>query len=221
MDEPSSSSTPSASSRARGRGKSRGGLGKYLRARGRGGGRGRPAVWGQRLVLEGEAQGEEDAEAQQELERKYAKRQLGSNADRYAEPEPELDSDGEEVVEPEVDLSAFLERQKLSDEPATGKTQSKKGKVKQIEWDAELEKMSREKAAAEASRDLKTRFRAQNTRQRGKLNTRGVGLAKTRGKSVHRSPAQLRECASTPTDTPTPEKPEKEGMQDFLDDLLG
>ena len=82
---------------------------------------------------------------------------------------------GEEVVEPEVDLSAFLERQRLSPGPssappppdeveevdanlvqilAQGKpaATSKKGRVQTIEWDAELEEMSREKAAAEATR---------------------------------------------------------------------
>lgn len=82
--------------RGRGRGKSRGGLGKYLRARGRGRGAGRPAVFGTRLVLEGEEVTELDEEEQRELEQKYARRQLGSNADRYAEPEAELDSDGKD-----------------------------------------------------------------------------------------------------------------------------
>lgn len=81
-------------SRGRGRGKSRGGLGKYLRARGRGGGRGRPAEFGRRLVLEGEQAQELSEEEAKELERKFTRRQLGSNADRYVEPEPELDSDG-------------------------------------------------------------------------------------------------------------------------------
>jgi len=47
--------------------------------------------------------------------KKYVRRQLGSNADRYVEPEPELGSDGEEVREPEVDLSSFLAKQWLSD----------------------------------------------------------------------------------------------------------
>ena len=92
MDAPESSA-PSAS-RGRGRGKSRGGLGKYLRARGRGRGRGRPAEFGKRLVLEDEQEVELDEEETKELEKKYARRQLGTNADRYAEPEPELDSDG-------------------------------------------------------------------------------------------------------------------------------
>lgn len=80
---------------------------------------------------------------------------------------------GEEVVEPEVDLSAFLERQRLEAQPSSASpvpdedddvdhtiahigtrqpsaAQSKKGKVQQVEWDASLEEMRREKAAAEA-----------------------------------------------------------------------
>ena len=80
----------------RGRG-NRGGLGKYLRARGRKG-TGRPAEWKQRLLLEGEEPGgennEEVKEAKEEMIRKYAKRQLGSNADRYGEEGPELNSEG-------------------------------------------------------------------------------------------------------------------------------
>ena len=67
--------------------------------------------------------------------------------------------------------------------------------MQQIEWDAELEEMSREKAAAEATRgssrihrfsylshpivnlvssDLKARFRAQAARQRGRAAPRGA-----------------------------------------------
>lgn len=78
---------------------------------------------------------------------------------------------------PEVDLAAFLERQRLSDlaPPLSGAPdareddeidhslahitsqrqpalQSKKGRVQTIEWDESLEQMSREKAAAEANR---------------------------------------------------------------------
>ncbi|KAI0752101.1 hypothetical protein C8Q74DRAFT_1211425 [Fomes fomentarius] len=230
--------------RGRGRGKSRGGLGKYLRARGRGRGRGRPAEFGRRLVLEDEQQLELDEEEQRQLERelqeKYGRRQLDSNADRYAEPEPELGSDGEEIVEPEVDLSAFLERQKLSDLPgpssvashpdededpdidkslahmrshANPGSQSKKGRVQQIEWDAELEELSREKAAAEATRDLKTRFRAaQTAKQRGRAAPRGIAN-QGRNKAVVEAPP-------LPSDTPQPAKSEKETMQGFLDDLL-
>jgi hypothetical protein len=93
----SSGSTADSSStgqeRARGRGRSRGGYGKFLRARGRRGG-GRPAEFRERLVLEGEKPEEFDEEEAAEHAAKYSRRQLGTNADRYAEPEPELGSDG-------------------------------------------------------------------------------------------------------------------------------
>jgi hypothetical protein len=83
---------------------------------------------------------------------------------------------GEEIIEPEVDLSGFLERQRLegASEPvfvpnpdddedvdhslahisskARSEAASRKGKVQQIEWDAALEELSREKAIAEAHR---------------------------------------------------------------------
>ena len=83
-------------SRGRGRGKSRGGFGKYLRARGRGGA-GRPAEFHKRLVLEEEELIEVDLDSEEfkEHQRKYSRRQLVSNADRYEEPEPVLNSDGE------------------------------------------------------------------------------------------------------------------------------
>lgn len=82
---------------------------------------------------------------------------------------------GEEEIEPEVDLSAFLERQRLSEAtpgPSSAPpleeeevdetlahisskpqapTSSKKGKVQTIEWDETLDEMTREKAAAEAT----------------------------------------------------------------------
>jgi hypothetical protein len=49
-------------------------------------------------LLEGEGPGGEDdeeaREAREEMTRKYARRQLGSNTDRYKEEEPELDSEG-------------------------------------------------------------------------------------------------------------------------------
>lgn len=97
--EPAPTTTDAAGTRGRGRGKSRGGLGKYLRARGRGRGRGRPAEFGTRLLLEGEQQLEldpdsEEAIAAREFQQRFSKRQLGSNADRYAEAEPVLNSDG-------------------------------------------------------------------------------------------------------------------------------
>lgn len=83
---------------------------------------------------------------------------------------------GEQIVEPEVDLSSFLERQRLSgDEQLTVVAPNedqddidislahhgvraqvianqRKGKVQQIEWDESLEILSREKATADATR---------------------------------------------------------------------
>jgi len=88
-----SDSTTAHLGRGRGRGSSRGGFGKYLRARGRRGA-GRPAQFHERLLLEGEKLEDEDEETVAELRAKYGPRQLGSNADRFAESEPELDSDG-------------------------------------------------------------------------------------------------------------------------------
>ena len=104
MDPPSASPGQS-SSPSRGRGGSRGrgnrgGFGKYLRAKGRKG-TGRPAEWKPRLLLEGEGpedeEDEEAREAREEMTRKYSRRQLGSNADRYEEEGPELDSEGARV----------------------------------------------------------------------------------------------------------------------------
>ena len=98
----SSASTNKSNSTSRGRGGghgrgNRGGLGKHLRAKGRRG-TGRPALWKPRLLLDGEAPDDEDdeeaREAREERARKYAKRGLRSNEDRYKEEEPELDSEG-------------------------------------------------------------------------------------------------------------------------------
>ena len=86
-------------------------------------------------------------------------------------------SEGEPIVEPEVDLSSFLEKQRISNDigptsqlaAETNEDEddiqtylnalkgrrlppSKKGKVQQIEWDEELENLNREKNAAEAAR---------------------------------------------------------------------
>jgi hypothetical protein len=99
MEVQTTDSTQPSRGRGRGRGKSRGGLGKYLRARGRGRGRGRPAEFGKRLVLEDEEEVEldpnsEEAAEVREFQQKFSRRQLGSNTDRYAEPEPVLNSDG-------------------------------------------------------------------------------------------------------------------------------
>ncbi|KAG5352513.1 hypothetical protein C0989_001998 [Termitomyces sp. Mn162] len=126
-------------------------------------------------VIEEEQKEELDEEEAAERVTKYARRQLGTNADRYVEPEPELGSDGEPIVEPEVDISAFLEKQRIADigpsiAPADSTddedvdtslahigsksrvvTSTKKGKMEKIEWDEALDTMSREKASAEAA----------------------------------------------------------------------
>lgn len=91
---PSTSSETQPRGRGRGRGKSRGGLGKYLRARGRGRSYGRPAEFTKRLVLEDEQPAELDPEESEAIQQRYTKRELVSNADRYAEEEPQLGSDG-------------------------------------------------------------------------------------------------------------------------------
>ncbi|KAJ7085170.1 hypothetical protein B0H15DRAFT_379260 [Mycena belliarum] len=238
---PGSSSSPP---RGRGRGKSRGGLGKYLRARGRGGGRGRPAEFGTRLVLEGEQAAadddEEAAAAAAELARKFSRRQLGTNADRYEEPAPALDSDGEPEVEPEVDLAAFLARQRIYDAagPVAGEADaesdadddvdhslahiasggkppvSRKGKVQEIAWDAGLDALERDKAAAEAIWDLKTRFRAKSEKLR-KAAGPPTRERKTGPVLAEAPPLPL------PDGSLPPPKGPKDDMQEFLDDLLG
>lgn len=81
---------------------------------------------------------------------------------------------GEPIVEPEVDLSSFLERQRISEAGPTSlpppdddddvdetlahistrngtRGVSRKGKVEEIVWDEGLDELSREKASAEAT----------------------------------------------------------------------
>ncbi|KAF9526200.1 hypothetical protein CPB83DRAFT_495904 [Crepidotus variabilis] len=247
MSTPSTDSSTSSSNRGRGRGKSRGGLGKYLRARGRGRG-GRPAEFSQRLLLEGEGRShlteEEAAEAEKELREKYGRRNLGTNADRYKEEEPELDSDGEPIVEPEVDLSTFLEKQKISDDvgptisvPAVDlayneddvdeslshitsdpskravQSASRKGKVQQIEWDENLEELSREKRASEATKDLKDRFKAKSEKLKAKPLT-------PTSLSTRRHQGTLEEAPALPVPGAEP-RSQIEEMEDFLDELIG
>ncbi|KAG6867714.1 hypothetical protein C0993_011998 [Termitomyces sp. T159_Od127] len=233
-DSPSSESPAGVRGRGRGR-NNRGGLGKYLRARGRGRGRGRPAEFVNRLVLEEEQVEDLDEEEAAERAAKYARRHLGTNADRYVEPEPELGSDGEPIVEPEVDLSAFLEKQRITDagpsiapvdftdhedvdtslahigSQSRAVGQTKKGKMEKIEWDEELENMSRDKASAEAAWDLKARFRAKSERLRAKPV---LGRQqKTEGYTA--APALPLPDGSQP-----PQKNAKQEMEDFLDDLI-
>ncbi|KZP13976.1 hypothetical protein FIBSPDRAFT_981457 [Athelia psychrophila] len=240
MDASPKATDSEGGTRGRGRGNSRGGLGKYLRARGRGRGGGRPAVFGNRLLLEDEQPLDLDPESEEgiaarEYQQRFSRRQLGSNADRYAEPTAVLNSDGEEEVEPEVDLSSFLERQRLSEAspgPSSappppeeeevdetlahissrpqGPALSKKGKVQTIEWDDTLDEMTREKAAAEATWDLKTRFRAKTEKLRVKPTTQAG-----REQKVYEAPLLPSELAAQPKKDP------KHEMEDFLDDLLG
>ncbi|KAF5390571.1 hypothetical protein D9757_002730 [Collybiopsis confluens] len=208
--------------RGRGRGKSRGGLGKYLRARGRGRGFGRPAEFSKRLLLEGEEEDEEQTEEEIAARKvKYSRRYLGTNADRYAEPEPELDSDGEPTVEPEVDLTAFLEKQKSRKPPSpsspeddidhtlddlVSKQTNLKGKVRELEWDQSLEDLLREKESADANRALKSRFRA-------KKNIKGTAAAAARKESYIVAPP-------LPSSSPAAAKNEMGSMEEFLDELL-
>ncbi|KAF9477435.1 hypothetical protein BDN70DRAFT_110633 [Pholiota conissans] len=248
MTEPAESS-PSSTTRGRGRGKSRGGLGKYLRARGRGRGYGRPAEFTTRLVLEGEGAPalteEEQAELARETAQKYSRRQLGTNADRYKEEEPELDSEGEPILEPEVDLSSFLERQRISDEAGPtlrtvekkdyddddvdtslahissnpsrtiAQTSSKKGKVEEITWDQDLDEMSREKQAAEATWELKNRFRAKSEKLRTKPVAPAAPTSRSRKQDYQEAPA-----LPLPEGTKVEPKSQLAQMEDFLDDLL-
>jgi len=149
-----------------------------------------------------------------------------------------LNSDGEEEIEPEVDLSSFLERQRLSEEspgPSSappppdegevdeslahitsrlrGPSQSKKGKIQRIDWDEDLDEMTREKAAAEATWDLKSRFQAKSDKLRAKP-TPQTGRA--------RNPEKVKEAPLLPTELAAQSaKDPKHEMQDFLDDLLG
>ena len=100
----------------------------------------------------------------------------------YAVDLRELHGTGEPIVEPEVDLSNFLERQRIADDmdlptiPGASKDDkddedvdttlahissypsrlnpqatSKKGKIEQIIWDEEIDRMNRDKKAAEAT----------------------------------------------------------------------
>ncbi|KAJ3507307.1 hypothetical protein NLJ89_g6376 [Agrocybe chaxingu] len=245
--EPSSSTTRG---RGRGRGKSRGGLGKYLRARGRGRGMGRPAQFIERLLLEGEGKPnlteEEEAELAKELREKYSRRNLGTNADRYKEEEPELDSDGEPILEPEVDLSAFLEKQRISEEvgptlkvsekkdydeddvdtslahissnPARYKPEalSKKGKVEQIEWDEGLDQMSKEKKAAEATRGA-SNLKDRFKAKSEKLRTKPVTPTTT---SARRKQGVYQEAPALPLPDGVKPKSQIEEMEEFLDELL-
>jgi hypothetical protein len=94
---------PSSSTSTRSRGRHRwpreGHDGKYIRARGRGHRGGLPIPYQERLAPGGEQLDEDEAEVA-ELEARYATRTLGTNTDRYEEPEPEIGPDGMNGIEP-------------------------------------------------------------------------------------------------------------------------
>ncbi|KAH9001933.1 hypothetical protein EDB86DRAFT_2902560 [Lactarius hatsudake] len=223
---------PRGSARAR----SRGGLGKHLRARGRGHRGGRPAEFKERLLLESERPDELDEEEVAELNTRYAKRTLSTNADRYEEPEPEIGSDGQPIADLEVDLSAFLARQRLEDSSkplfgqattdddddvdpslahinpnSSNKRPSTKGKAQQIEWDASLEEMEHNKNVAQARSDMKERLRASAACQMGKTATR---------EHAGRQAKSLKEAPPLPQDPSLPAKSPRAEMEGFLDNLL-
>jgi len=190
----------------------------------------------ERLLLEGERPDELNEEEVAELNAHYAKRTLSSNVDRYEEPEPEIGSDGEPIVDPEVDLSAFLARQRLEGQSKPSFSQatidkdddvdpslahinpnssknlpSKKGKVQQIEWDASLEEMEHNKNVAQARSDMKERLRASAARQMGKTAVR------EHASRQERSP---KEAPPLPQDPSLPKQTPRADMEDFLDKLL-
>ncbi|KAI0290737.1 hypothetical protein B0F90DRAFT_1854779, partial [Multifurca ochricompacta] len=217
----------------------RGGHGKYLRARGRGHRGGRPAEFQERLLLEGEQPEELDDDEVAEHSARYARRTIGTNADRYEEPGPAIGPDGQPIIEPEVDLSTFLARDRLEDShgsmltpaPANdndvdhslahiisiphAERSSRKGKAQPIEWDTSLQEMQHERMLLKHSRvHLKERLRASATRQMGKTETREH--LRRQGSS------QLSYLQGPPiaARSSTPHKSAKAEMEDFLDDLL-
>jgi len=90
------SSSTSTGARGRGYLRSRRGIGKHIRARGRGRGYrgGHPDWYSERLTPDGEQSEQRDAAEAAVLEARYAWRTLGTNVDRYEEPEPEIGLDG-------------------------------------------------------------------------------------------------------------------------------
>ncbi|KAI9456125.1 hypothetical protein BJY52DRAFT_1121345 [Lactarius psammicola] len=231
---------PRGSARAR----SRGGLGKYLRARGRGHRGGRPAEFKERLLLECERPDELSEDESAEQDARYAKRALRTNADRYEEPEPEIGSDGQPIADLEVDMSAFIARQRLEDpsRPLFGqattdddddvdpslahinpnssdKRPSTKGKVQQIEWDASLEEMEHNKNAAQARSDMKGRLRASAARQMGKTATREHAGRQGSRLFLSRN-VFFTNAPPLPGDPSLPAKSPRAEMEDFLDNLL-
>jgi len=92
----------SASTGARGYLRARGGIGKHIRARGRGRRGGLPARYQEQLTLDGEQSEQLDEAEAVELEARYARRTICTNADRYEEPEPEIGLDGMNSIVPHI-----------------------------------------------------------------------------------------------------------------------
>jgi hypothetical protein len=88
--QPSSPTSTHARGRGRGHFRSRGELGKRIRARG-------PGYRGGHSAHGGESDRLDEAETA-ELEARYARRTIGTNADRYEEPDPEIGPDGMDSV---------------------------------------------------------------------------------------------------------------------------
>jgi len=193
-------------------------------------------VFQERLLLEGEQPELLDEAEAVERDGRYARRTLGTNADRYEEPEPEIGADGQPIEEPEIDLSAFLARQRVEDSPELllesttvddddvdhslthitsnplAKCHTRKGKIQQIEWDASLEELQHDKNVAQAQSDLKERLRANAARQMGKTATR---------QHSRRPVKPLKEAPPLPQDHQLPTKSSRAEMEDFLGELLG
>lgn len=182
---------------------------------------------------------------------------------------------GEEEIEPEVDLSSFLERQRLSEEspgPSSappppdegevdeslahisarprGPSHSKKGKIQTIDWDEDLDEMTREKAAAEATWGafdavscsllvFRLVFIARQISKVGsklsltncapnrphKLDGHAIQVCRNctkRYPQLTRHLEKVKEAPLLPTELAAQSaKDPKHEMQDFLDDLLG
>lgn len=147
-----------------------------------------------------------------------------------------LISTGEVEEEPEVDLTEFLARQRLGDSEKKGldvddkeveidtslahlsskfdaQPNTFKGKVQYVDWDDSTEEMFREAAAADANRELKSRFRAKAEKQRSSKPI------------VQQSKSSRAAATAASLDLPPPmpgaePKAEKDEMEDFLDDLI-
>lgn len=96
------SSSTSTGARGRGYLHSHRRIGKHIRARGRGYRGGLPARYQEQLTPDGEQPEQLDEAEAAELEARFARRTIGTNADRYEEPEPEIGPDGMNSKEPHI-----------------------------------------------------------------------------------------------------------------------